>query len=419
MDNKNMEELEKEYVKLIMDIRLNMIADESISDAEIQKKIEETPIIIKLKDRSSGTNLFMQAVLYDRMDLAKYLAEQGADIHYESTSDLFSGNALNNASTPEMAEWLLSLGLKIEKNLIQNIYERPVPYENPALVTAQHQQPEMMCYWLKKEKELIADEPEYLEKLFFETVSAASCSSGSYMLTPLISDDDLYPYLKRIYAEGDTWDLSETIKLQKRGLKAIEAEELQERKKELTKILNQRVKDLKNPNKEKLTGYIISGIKEVSAYAAEEYAKEDIYILSIEANNNNTPNGECSIGVYVNTEENHAKNLENPADDPWYYRFCEYEWYPLTESSEYYKEATEYLNGFNGAYERDTVYKCIVEAVVRLRKEGFFDSVFKKFVFISICASEVFDEEEMIKFVVKMNGKENCKDYIENIEMFF
>ena len=171
--DKSIEELEKEYVKLIRDIRQNMIADESISDEEIQKKIAETPIIIKLKDRSSGSNLFMQAVLYNRMELAKYLAEQGADIFFESTSDLFSGNALNHAETPEMAEWLLSLGLKIEKNIIKNIYERPVPYENPALVTAFHQQPEMMCYWLKKEKELFADEPEYLLFAIFDKETLA------------------------------------------------------------------------------------------------------------------------------------------------------------------------------------------------------------------------------------------------------
>lgn len=122
--------------------------------------------------------------------------------------------------------------------------------------------------------------------------------------------------------------------------------------------------------------------------------------------------------MYVNTEENHTKNLENPADDPWYYRFCEYEWYPLP-ASENFKEAKEYLDGLKGSYEIDAVYECIVEAVVRLRKEGFFDAVFKKFVFVSICATQVFDEEDMIKLVIKMNGKENCKDYIENIEMFF
>ncbi len=244
MDNKSIEELEKEYSKLIKDIRLNMIADESCSDAEIQKKIAETPIIIKLRDRITRTNLFMQAVFFNRMDLAKYLAEQGADISFETETAGFHGNALNAAKTPEMAEWLLSLGLKIERNLIQNIYDRPVPYDNPAVVSANHSRPQMMRYWLIKEKELFADDSDYIDKLFFTTIDMASLHNSSFMLTPIIGDDDLFPYLKRVYAEGDFWNLKETIKLHKRGLKTVEAEELQDRKKELLKILNQRAKEL-------------------------------------------------------------------------------------------------------------------------------------------------------------------------------
>ena len=34
-------------------------------------------------------------------------------------------------------------------------------------------------------------------------------------------------------------------------------------------------------------------------------------------------------------------------------------------------------------------------------------------------ATECFSEEDMIDFVIRMNGKENCTDYIENIEAFF
>ena len=243
MDNKNIEELEKEYVKLIKEIRMKMIANESCSDAEIIKKIAETPIIIKLRDRITRTNLFMQAVFFDRMELAKYLAEQGADIHFETETDGFHGNALNAAKTPEMAEWLLSLGLKIERNLIQNIYERPVPYDNPAIVSAIFSRPQMMRYWLIKEKEMFADDLDYIDELFFITIDQASCNNSSSMLTTMISDDELFSCLKRIYAEGNCWNLKETIKLHKRGLKIVEAEELQDRKKELLKILNQRAEE--------------------------------------------------------------------------------------------------------------------------------------------------------------------------------
>ena len=238
MDNKNIEDLEKEYVKLIFDIRLNMIAVESYTDEEIQKKIAETPVIIKLRDRSSGSNLFVEAVSYGRMELAKYLAEQGADIHYESSSEWVQGNALNAAETPEMVEWLLSLGLKIEKNLTLKM---PV---NPAVVHALHEQPEMMRYWLTKEKELFADYPGYVEELFSKTIDVAAANNSGDWLSFIISDDELYTYLKRDYSESDSWNLRQTIKLHKHGLKMVVSEELQDRKKELNKILNQRAKEL-------------------------------------------------------------------------------------------------------------------------------------------------------------------------------
>lgn len=238
MDNKNIEDLEKEYVKLIFDIRLNMIAVESYTDEEIQKKIAETPVIIKLRDRSSGSNLFVEAVSYGRMELAKYLAEQGADIYYESSSEWVQGNALNAAETPEMVEWLLSLGLKIEKNLTLKM---PV---NPAVVHALHEQPEMMRYWLTKEKELFADDPGYVEELFSKTIDVAAANNSGDWLSFIISDDELYTYLKRDYSESDSWNLRQTIKLHKHGLKMVVSEELQDRKKELNKILNQRAKEL-------------------------------------------------------------------------------------------------------------------------------------------------------------------------------
>lgn len=172
------------------------------------------------------------------MELAKYLAEQGADIYYESSSDWVQGNALNAAETPEMVEWLLSLGLKIEKNLTLKM---PL---NPAVVHALHEQPEMMRYWLTKEKEIFADVPSYVEELFSKTIDVAAANNSGDWLTFIIRDDELYTYLKRNYSESDSLNLRQTIKLHKHGLKMVVSEELQNRKKELNKILNQRAKKL-------------------------------------------------------------------------------------------------------------------------------------------------------------------------------
>lgn len=35
-----------------------------------------------------------------------------------------------------------------------------------------------------------------------------------------------------------------------------------------------------------------------------------------------------------------------------------------------------------------------------------------------INATEEFDSDEMIDFVVRMNGRENCTDYIDNADSF-
>ena len=59
------------------------------------------------------------------------------------------------------------------------------------------------------------------------------------------------------------------------------------------------------------------------------------------------------------------------------------------------------------------------EFIEKLRAEKFFDSLYPHFIFISMNATECFSEEDMIDFVIRMNGKENCTDYIENIEAFF
>ncbi|MBP5310641.1 MAG: DUF4303 domain-containing protein [Lachnospiraceae bacterium] len=170
--------------------------------------------------------------------------------------------------------------------------------------------------------------------------------------------------------------------------------------------------------KEEFTDLVVKGLKEGIPAVLKEYGDEDIYILSLEADNTCTPDGEYTFTLYVNTEENHKRNLENACDDPWYYRFCEYEWYIIPDP-EFLNEAVTFLTDGYASMPRDEVYECFVQAIEKLREEKFFDNLYPHFVFFSINASECFDEEGMIDFAIRMNGKENCKDYIENIEAFF
>lgn len=144
---------EKYYLQ-IMDELKKMMRDKAYADEKIYDKISENSEIIKMIDQRSGCNLFIHSVLCDRVKLAQQLAAHGANIHLEVKGSLYRGNALNVARTPECADWLLSIGVEIEKNLEQNSQERTTPYDNPAIVAAAHNDFMMLRYWLTKERSI-------------------------------------------------------------------------------------------------------------------------------------------------------------------------------------------------------------------------------------------------------------------------
>ena len=345
------------------------------------------------------------------MELAKKLAENGADIFYETNMDLVQGNALNGAETPEMAEWLFSLGLKPEKNYVRLQSERTTPYDNPLLKAVDNSKPDMIRYWLVKEKEMYAGEQDYLDQLFRKMVQWAAIFNDPDVWSMFLSDDEVYPIVKNIFiTEQDP----EEIKGYRRVLKKVEAEELQERKVELTKALSRTKKKEVPVDKIKLVKQICKGIQSALKEIQEMYKDEEVYILSLEVDQWNK-----SIFVYVNTEENHAENLKNACDDPWYYRFCENEWYVMEDSSELFSAATKYLKSIEDQIGIEEIYECIVTALDQQRSYGFISKALGHPVFLTVNGSEVFDEEGMIEIVKRLNGEENCKDYIENIEAFY
>lgn len=144
-------DLETRYQPIIDEIKI-MLSEKDITDEVIWKKISEIPEIIKIKDERTSNRLFLLTIPSGRLELAKDLAANGADVDEESTLPFYNGNALNGATTTEMADWLLSLGLKVEKNLVREQEKRTTPYHNPAINAAIRNDAEMMRYWLTKEK---------------------------------------------------------------------------------------------------------------------------------------------------------------------------------------------------------------------------------------------------------------------------
>ena len=213
----------------------SQLADAAVPDEVILDKVREVPELLQAKLPSSA-NLFLAAVSRGRFELAKKAAAMGADIHWRCEASGIGGNALNAARTPEQAEDLLAMGLEIERNLSLRL-----PCQNPAVTSASRNEPEMMRYWLQKQSQLFAGEPEYLQQLFYAAIRVASMLNQYGTLAVIMADDELFPLLKEIYSREDTVD---SIKLYQSALRRIKDESLEPRKKELRKILNARKKEL-------------------------------------------------------------------------------------------------------------------------------------------------------------------------------
>ena len=213
----------------------SQLADAAVPDEVILDKVREVPELLQAKLPSSA-NLFLAAVSRGRFELAKKAAAMGADIHWRCEASGIGGNALNAARTPEQAEELLAMGLGIERNLSLRL-----PCQNPAVTSASRNEPEMMRYWLQKQSQLFAGEPEYLQQLFYAAIRVASMLNQYGTLAVIMADDELFPLLKEIYSREDTVD---SIKLYQSALRRIKDESLEPRKKELRKILNARKKEL-------------------------------------------------------------------------------------------------------------------------------------------------------------------------------
>lgn len=211
--------------------------DKTILDEEIIRQIKEESELVHVKCLS-GTNLFLDAVLWDRFSIAKALREMGTDIHWTCEASMIHGNALGVARSPQQADQLLEWGVEIERNLSLLISK---PFKNPAIVAAEHNDTTMLLYWLRKQRELFANDSGYVGEIFYAAINMVSMMNQYDMLACVIADDELFGILKEIYAQEDN---GESVRLSLSALRHIKDESLDVRKKELRKILNAKKKEL-------------------------------------------------------------------------------------------------------------------------------------------------------------------------------
>lgn len=214
-----------------------LFRNKEVPDEEILSRIKAMPEVIHAKLPSTA-NLFLDSVLANRFEITKVLVEMGSDIQLKCKPDLISGNALNVAHSPEQADYLLSLGIEIEKNL--SVRE---DFWNPAIMAVKHNQKSMVLYWLNKQKVLFAEEKEFIDALINETIYQVTIRNQCDMLACIMADDELYPVMKEIYSKVDNMT---SVKLILGSLRQIKEEALEGKKKEVRKILNDKKRSLEN-----------------------------------------------------------------------------------------------------------------------------------------------------------------------------
>lgn len=218
------QEIKQEAAEISKLFRNNEVPDE-----EILSRIKTMPEVIHAKLPSTA-NLFLQSVLTNRFEITKVLVEMGSDIHLKCKPSLIRGNALNVAYSPEQADYLLSLGIEIEKNL--SVRE---DFWNPAIMAVHHNEKSMVLYWLNKQKVLFAEEKEFIEALINETIYQVTIMNQCDMLACIMADEELYQVMKEIYSKVDNMS---SVKLILGSLRQIKEDALEGKKKELRKILN-------------------------------------------------------------------------------------------------------------------------------------------------------------------------------------
>ena len=226
--------IEKEKRDLEVANRIyDMMFKKEMSDEDIISEIIRYPDVRDIE----GFNFVLVSVFNNRFEVTKKLVELGSDINQKTDASLYRGNALNVASSKEQAEWLLEHGAEIEKNLSIHVSN---PYVNPAIMAALHNDANMVLYWLDKEKEVFDDE-KFIDELYYSVIDKVLIVNQYNTLSVLMRDDKIYETMKETYSKVDNL---ESIKLYQSSMRKITDEDLEDKKKELKKILSARKKQL-------------------------------------------------------------------------------------------------------------------------------------------------------------------------------
>ena len=299
------------------------------------------------------------AVTCQQMEIVKYLLDAGIDRNVEKSG----GNALSTAArigSVEMIQYLMQNGVKLITT---------VDKKNTLFATVPGDRMEAFQYLLGLEKEILT-ETEY---------------------TTL---------MELVIKEAEIFAAKNILKM----LKADKKEKPKKIQKEQKDRVIQLIKDGAKACFEALPGY---------------YEGERIYIVSLECEESLS-----KVFLYVNTLENLQESLEDADDDMkdeiCYYKYCEDEWNVFDESPEYFASVGKYIKEEGIQNSDDSVwYKLIVEAVSKLRKEKFFETIGLEDILITIYDHDTYSQAEFVKLFKKMNQGKDVEEFIDNMDDFY
>lgn len=341
-------EMKMERVQYIKEMR----------DAIKQGNIEVVNRLIKLDNdkinlvlpTGSWLNL---AVLTQNKDLIDYFLKAGIDKDIKIPGT--NGNALNDAAAvadTELIEYLLSCGIKISHACDES---------NPIYDAISGNKPDNVSYLLELEKEKVTED-EY-KKLCAWIINEADLVRNESILK-----------LMAAKKENNIQNSGSMISNIEKEMKAV----------------------------------IINAVEAVIKY----YAKENIYIISIEVDSN------FVFYFYVNTEEHYKKNIERYGEnDKWLYRFCENEWYIYEETPKYFDNITQKFKK-QEEIQVEYIYELIAKVIGSLQKENYFENKYKKHILVAINAYDTYNKDEIIQCFLEMNSEKDTADYIQNIDDF-
>ena len=299
------------------------------------------------------------AVTYEQLEIVKYLLDAGIDRNVEKAG----GNALSTAArigSVEMIQYLMQNGVKLITT---------VDKKNTLFATIPGHRIEAFQYLAELEKEILT-EAEYTTLLEM-VIKEAEIFAAKNILKMLKADKKEKP--RKIQKEQK----DRIIELFKEGAKTCF---------------------------EALPGY---------------YEGETIYIVSLECEESLS-----KVFLHVNTIENLQESLEDADDDMkdeiCYYKYCEDEWYIFDESPEYFANVGKYIKDEGIQNSDDSIwYKLIVEAVSKLCKEKFFETIGLGDILITIYEHDTYSQEEFVKLFKKMNKGKDVEEFIDNMDDFY